>query len=191
MTMEFFYYRMQKEPWKIICDGEWRGTVWLPIPEDGESTPGSAEPRDVAMQLRDRMPIPRVDVSINPARGLVGVEAWFWIDGYAGAPLTNSTAAFGDLVEVQARVERYEWSFGDGTTLTSESPGQAYPARSSVRHMYERSSAGLPEGYSVDADFVFSVRYRVNGGSWIELPGITRSAHADYEVRESQAVIQR
>lgn len=191
MTMEFFYYRMQKEPWKVICDGEWRGTIWLPIPDEGESTPRSSDPRDIAMHLRDEMPIPRVDVSINPSRGLVGVDAWFWIEGYEGTPLTDSTDAFGDLVEVEARVNRYEWSFGDGTTLTSESPGQAYPARSSVRHLYERSSAGLPEGYGVDVTFVFTVRYRVNGGRWIELPGITRTAHADYPVRESQAVIGR
>lgn len=108
MSMEFFYYRMQKEPWKIICDGEWRGTVWLPIPEEGESTPGSAEPRDVAMRLRDRMPVPAVEVEINPLRGLVGAESWFWVDGYSGAPLTNSTDAFGELIEVEARVTRYE-----------------------------------------------------------------------------------
>lgn len=191
MTMEFFYYRMQKEPWKIICDGEWRGTVWLPIPDEGESTPGSSEPRDIALQLRDEMPIPRVEVSMNPTQGLVGVDAWFWIEGYSGLPLTNSTDAFGDLVEVEARVNRYEWSFGDGTTIESHSPGQKYPERSEVRHTYERSSAAFPSGYPVDVTFVFTVRYRVDGGPWIEIPGVTRQGRADYPVRESQAVIQR
>lgn len=191
MSMEFFYYRMRKEPWKIICDGEWRGTVWLPIPEEGGSTPGSAEPRDVAIRLRDSMPIPRVEIEINPSRGLVGAESWFWIDGYSGVPLTNSTDAFGELIEVEARVTRYEWSFGDGSTIVSETPGQAYPARSEVRHVYERSSLGLANGYVVEAAFVFAVRYRVNGGGWIELPGIMRMARGDYPVRESQSVIQR
>lgn len=143
------------------------------------------------MRLRDEMPIPRVTVEINPERGLAGAESWFWIEGYGGAAITDSTDAFGDLVEVEARVQQYEWSFGDGTTLMSQTPGRAYPERSEVRHMYERSSAGLLYGYPVDVTFVFAVRYRVDGGSWIELPGITRDAHADYPVRESQAVIQR
>ncbi|MCA1840131.1 MAG: hypothetical protein LC723_07360, partial [Actinobacteria bacterium] len=66
-----------------------------------------------------------------------------------------------------------------------------YPHRSSVRHVFERSSADFPDGYSIDVSFVFDVRYRVDGGGWTSLPGITRTAHADYRVRESQAVIQR
>ena len=35
------------------------------------------------------------------------------------------------------------------------------------------------------------VRYRVGGGGWIDLPGITRVAQAVYPVQESQAVIGR
>ena len=57
--------------------------------------------------------------------------------------------------------------------------------------MYERSSAGLAHGYPVEVTFTFDVRYRVDGGGWIELPGITRVASASYPVRESQAVIQQ
>lgn len=190
-TLEYWRYRMRKEPWYVVCNGEVKSVIWLDIPDEAGSAPAARDPRDIAMELRDEMPVPRVEVDINPSRGLVGVESWFWIDGYGGAPLTNSTDAFGDLVEVEARVTRYEWSFGDGATYVSESPGHAYPARSEVRHVYERSSAGLSNGYPVDAEFVFAVRYRVNGGAWIELPGITRTAHADYAVRESQAVIGR
>lgn len=190
-TLQYWRYRMQKEPWYVVCNGEVKSVIWLDISDEAGSAPASRDPRDVALELRDEMSVPRVDVEINPSRGLVGVESWFWIDGYGGAPLTNSTDAFGDLVEVEARVTRYEWSFGDGATDVSESPGHAYPQKSEVRHVYERSSAGLSSGYPVDAEFVFAVRYRVNGGAWIELPGITRTAHADYPVRESQAVIRR
>lgn len=191
LELQYWSFRMQKTPYYLYCDGAVKSVLWFDIPDAAGPMPPSTDPRDIAMRLRDEMPIPRVEVSINPSRGLAGVDAWFWIEGYAGTPLTDSTDAFGDLVQVEARVGRYEWAFGDGTTLASDSPGQPYPARSSVRHVYERSSAGLPAGYSVEVDFVFTVRYRVNGGGWIELPGITRTAQADYEVRESQAVIQQ
>lgn len=193
LTLDYFRFRMRKEAFYLICNGEYRGIVWIDIdlsdPSDGSGAPVS--PREVAERLRDRIPIPRASVDINPGSGVAGVESWFWIEGYDGRPITDATDAFGDLVEVEARVTRYEWSFGDGTTITSESPGEAYPRRSEVRHLYERSSAGLPHGYPVDATFVFTVRYRVDGGAWVEIPGITREAHADYPVRESQAVIQQ
>jgi hypothetical protein len=55
----------------------------------------------------------------------------------------------------------------------------------------QRSSLGPARGYAVEAGFVFSVRYRVGGGGWLELPGIERVAQAEYPVRESQAVIRQ
>lgn len=193
LTLDYFRFRMRKAAYYLICDGENRGIVWIDIDlSDPSDTSGEPiTPRDIAERLRDRIPVPRVDVEINPDGGVVGVESWFWIDGYDGTPITNSTDAFGDLIEVEARVTRYEWSFGDGSSSTSESPGRAYPSRSEVRHTYERSSAGFTDGYPVDVTFVFAVRYRVDGGPWTVLPGIRREAHADYPVRESQAVIQR
>lgn len=185
-------YYAHKVPYYLICDDGTTSIVWLDYTQrEGAPLEVSLDPHDVALRLRDRIPIPSVTVDINPGRGLAGVESWFWIEGYDGQPITDSTDAFGDQVDVEARVTRYEWSFGDGTTLASESPGRAYPHKSEVRHLYERSSAGLPDGYTVVVDFVFSVRYRVNGGGWIELPGITRSSSASYPVRESQAVIER
>jgi hypothetical protein len=193
IELEYWARRMHYAPYNLICNGEWEGVVWIEIvlDEDGDPLPPPSSPREVAERLRDRLPVPRVSVEINPDRGVVGVESWFWLDGYDGSTLRHSTDAFGWLVEVEARVTHYEWSFGDGAVITSESPGNEYPQRSSVRHVYERSSLGLHEGYSVEASFVFAVRYRVDGGSWTSLPGITRASQANYPVRESQAVIQR
>lgn len=143
------------------------------------------------MQLRDEVPMPTVGIHANPGVGLVATESWFWIEGYSGEPITSSTDAFGRPIEVEAKAERYEWHFGDGSSLVTTSPGRSYPQRSEVRHIYERSSAGTEGGYLVQARFVFSVQYRVGGGAPIELPGIIRTAAFRYPVRESQAVIAR
>jgi hypothetical protein len=178
-------------PYALVCDGETVGVIWLPIDGGGGAPAPALSPLDIAMSLRDRIPIPDVTIAVNPERGLVGVDSWFWIEGYDGEPITESTDAFGSRVDVEARVQRYEWSFGDGTTMKTESPGRPYPERSDVRHIYERSSLGHERGYPVEVGFFFSVRYRVDGGGWIDLPGIERVAEARYPVRESQAVIQR
>jgi hypothetical protein len=193
LVSEYWARRMRYAPYYLICDGQNRGVVWIEIDTTPPSNGGdqSRDPRDIALHLRDVIPIPRASVDINPGRGVVGVDSWFWLQGYRGASVKDSTNPFGQLVEVEATVTRYEWSFGDGTHITSESPGNPYPERSEVRHTFERSSAGYDAGYPIDVSFVFSVRYRIDGGPWIGLPGITRQAHTDYPVRESQAVIRR
>jgi hypothetical protein len=179
-------------PYTLVCDGEAVGVVWLPAEGGGDlSGPAILSPQEIAMQLREQIPIPNVTIGVNPDRGLVGVESWFWIDGYDGAPINESTDAFGRRVEVEALVERYEWSFGDGKTMKTESAGRPYPERSDVRHVYERSSLGYANGYTVEVGFSFSVRYRVDEGGWIDLPGIERVAESRYPIRESQAVISQ
>ena len=191
LVNQYWAMHMQYAPYYVICGTEKRGIVWIEISlaTPGTSSGSSQNPRDVAMRLRDHMPVPLANVRINPGQGLVGTESWFWIQGYNGAPITDSTNAFGKVIKVQAVVTHYEWSFGDGATVTSDTPGQAYPSRSAVRHVYEQSSSGAQSGYGVVVNFVFTVRYRVGNGPWIEIPGITRTAQADYAVRESQAVI--
>jgi hypothetical protein len=174
----------------LYCDGEYVGLVWRKI-EDGSRPASPVAPGDVAMYLREEIPIPQATIRVNPETGLVGTESWFWIEGYSGEVISDSTDAFGRLVEVEASVTRYEWLFGDGAKFSSNSPGRPYPERSEVRHVYERSSAGVTTGYPIDVRFVFAVKDRVAGGPWIELPSISRSASFAYRVRESQAVISR
>jgi hypothetical protein len=180
-------------PFFVICDGHVRGIEWVGWqPSEQRRWPGNAQgPQEIARRLRDEIPIPNVKIEMNPQPGLVGIESWFWIEGFEGSPIEHSTDAFGRLVEVEASVLRYEWSFGDGSRFVARTVGDPYPARSDVRHVYERSSLGHPGGYSVQVAFVFSVRYRVDGGKWIDLPGITRVTQARYPVQESQAVIGR
>lgn len=177
------------DPYFLWCGNEMRGLVWLD-PNAGNPAQ-QMDPQTIAMHLRDEIPVPQAEIKINPNRGLVGVDSWFWIDGYDGSPIEESTNAFGQRVEVEASVTRYEWSFGDGETLAAKTVGRSYPHRSQIRHVYERSSAGLSSGYQVEVSFSFSVRYRIDGGGWIELPGISRVAATSYPVRESQSVIQQ
>ena len=177
------------DPYLLWCGNEMRGLVWL---DPNASSPAQQmDPQTIAMHLRDEIPVPHAEIKINPSRGLVGVDSWFWLDGYNGSPIQDSTNAFGQRVEVEAHVTRYEWSFGDGESLVAKTVGRTYPQRSQIRHLYERSSAGLATGFSVQVTFSFVVRYRVNGGGWIELPSISRVAETSYPVRESQSVIQQ
>ena len=147
----------------------------------------SVDPLVLAQRVRDHLRVPGLEIVSNPARGLVGLKTWFWIEG-GGQPLSDSLSAFGVRVDVQALPVSYQWDFGDGTTVTTASPGNPYPQRSPLTHVYERSSAGHPGGYRVSVATVFDVRWRANGGRWRTLPGITRTSERSYPVAESQAV---
>jgi hypothetical protein len=176
----------------LYCDGQWSGLVWVPISPGPRRAPTPADIRDEAMRLREEIPMRQVAIGVNPAgSGLVGVDAWFWVEGYRGEVIAHPTSAFGIPVEVEARPSSYRWSFGDGSVVESDSLGKAYPQRSEIRHTYERSSSGFASGYPVEIEFRFEVRYRLSVGPWIDLPPITRAARLDYAVRESQAVITR
>lgn len=173
----------------LYCDGQFVGLVWRKI--NPEPRPAPLTPMEIAERLRREIPLPAGSVRMNPDVGLVGAESWFWIEGYRGEPLTTSTDALGVPVTVEARPTTYLWSFGDGTTLETTAPGRAYPERSEVRHVFQQSSWSMPGGYPVEVRFGLSVRYTINGGDWVDLPPITRTASARYQVRESQAVLSR
>jgi len=184
------YPTVKTFPFFVWCDGQLRGLVFLDWhPSEGSSIL-DADPHTVAMQIRDQMPIPAVQIAANPDRGMAGVKTWFWVTGYDGRPLERTTPAFGSKVQVRAEPAKYRWDFGDGTIIETTDPGHPYPQASDVIHTYERSSAGLENGYTVQVTFVFDVSYRVNGGPWQPLPGISRTATDDYPVQETQAVIQ-
>lgn len=151
------------------------------------TAPPSVDPLVLAEKVRDRLPIPDLEISSNPGRGLVGLKTWFWLEG-GGHALSDSLSAFGVRVDVQALPVSYQWDFGDGTVMTSGSPGNPYPQRSSVTHMYESSSAAYQDGYAVSVTTDFEVRWRTNAGRWRALPGISRTSERFYSVAESQAV---
>lgn len=175
-------YGEQVRHYILTCDGVPTGYGWR-VPR-GPLPPRTVQ--EIARRIRDEIPMPGVELRANPAVGIAGLEAWFWAEGYAGDPIFETRDVLGRTFKVVAAPARYLWDFGDGTTpVGSASLGQAYPLRSEVRHVYESMSAGYP----VQVRFVFDVRYQVDGGEWIELPSIERTASTSYRVGEIRTVV--
>ncbi len=182
-------------PWTVQCSDGFFGVVWVPTDADPANVKvvvGPADPIDpgtIAAELRDHLPVPHVTISANPNVGLVALPSWFWVDGYDRSPIRASDTLGGVTVEVEIAPQHYSWSFGDGTTLKTTSPGRPYPAESDVRHAYEQSSLGAGGAFAVTVEISFSARYRVNGGAWQSLDAITRSLTRDYPVQQLQSVL--
>lgn len=179
----------------------------------GAAPRAAPDPRRVALQVRDHVPLPDVRIGANPTLGLVGLSSWFWVENYDGRPFglerrvevppvvdpdvpTDEVPANDPrrrpetfTVAVTVRPSRYEWSFGDGTTLLTPSLGKPYPAESDVQHTYEHSSLQSPNGFPVRLTIEFAAEYRVNGGAPQPLPPLRRTYEGAHRVQEIQPVL--
>ncbi|HLZ26534.1 MAG TPA: hypothetical protein VKV73_04360 [Chloroflexota bacterium] len=48
------------------------------------------DPRPLALRMEADLPPPDLRIGMNPARGMVAVPTWFWVEGYDGGPLGAS-----------------------------------------------------------------------------------------------------
>jgi hypothetical protein len=184
--LEELYSQQGANLFSITC-GAYTDVRLLRTGPDGQPLqPGpTVDPFQLALSARDRLPVPQGTIEANPTRSLVGLPTLFWYSGYDGRPLTRIVSAFGVSVEVEATPTSYRWAFGDGTTLTSEGLGRAYPARSPIAHTYQTARPAV----TVRCRFAFAVRWRTGGGPWAPLPPLARTASTTLEVAETQTVI--
>lgn len=169
------------QPYHVWCGTKYLDTVWIRPQQFG------VDPLDLAQRLLRDLPYPAASVGTNPrARGLTGLETWFWVDGYTGAPINDVITAFGMRVEVDATPTSVSWDFGDGTTAKGLGLGFAPPARSNIVHTFETRAR---PAFSVRALIMLSVRWRLNGGPWQVLDPVLRTAVRRYPVVESRAAL--
>ena len=172
------------------------------------------DPYQIALNLLDHVPLPNVQINENPALGLVNLPGWFWINGYDGKPFGDSQTvtippAVGPnvpftqvpaddpsrqptsfTVSVQVWPTGYQWSFGDGSSLVTQSLGQSYPAQSDIQHVYQTSSLRTQNGFPVQVTVVFAAQYQVNGGGAQGLPSMSHAYAATYPVQEAQSLLK-
>ena len=147
---------------------------------------------------------PSIDLRTSPPVGLVGIEQWFWVEGYDGAPVVSLHDVVGHRVELTLEPATVAWSFGDGSSSGLEgvaglgrdaTDGRSGGGESPVAHRYrDRStSAGAPDGdYEVAVTIELSVRYTLDGAGPFDVePPLSAAAAAPLVVREAQAVLHR
>lgn len=140
------------------------------------------------------VPLPQVQVRMNPDLGLVNLPTWFWAVGYQGQALTASRSWSAPYepttIVVRYTVARYIWDFGDGGQVETLSLGQAYPEASDITNVYRWSSRTEPGGqFHPSLTIEWRVEYRVDGGPPQPLPAVQRRYEASYPVQQLQPII--
>jgi hypothetical protein len=140
--------------------------------------------QDVVSAIR-RVGIPAGEVTA-PGYTLVNLETTFYTDVQ---PLTRTLSIIGYTVDVDITPTAYTWHWGQRETSTTHTPGAPYPS-TDVTHTYLHHTAdGRPASLSVDVEY--TARYRVDGGSWIDiLDTITITGPATtLPIRQASAVL--
>lgn len=173
----------------VSCDREVLGTTWVG-PSDALA-PQAARAVDIAAiaerVLRD-IPVGHVTIGRRPQqRALTGVPLYAWVEGHDGRPVVETVRELGVTVDVRVVLDRVTWDFGDGTPPVDAGLGEAWPQRSSVHHVYAASTPAAQPA-RLAATLTLSAGYRVDGGPWLALAPLTRSAEVAQDVDEVQAV---
>ncbi len=128
----------------------------LPRPEDVTWEQILAEYKDVLF--------PGLGVKVQPkGRTLVNLDTVVYTD--QSKVSVNTVTLLGFPVVVEATPMSYTWNFGDGKTLTTTSPGKAYPAKEIV-HRYMKSG-----DVRVTLTTNYAARYNVAGTGWQYVDG--------------------
>ena len=82
---------------------------------------------------------------------------------------------------VTATATSYRWVFGDGSALTTESPGAPYPAKT-VTHRYADAQVTM----SPHVEVTYAAKFRVNGGGWQDIPDTITTVGPPTDVRVAE-----
>lgn len=146
--------QLANESWQVLRTQCFGGTP-------PEFTPPEVTPAMVLTALR-RVGLPELTTHVQPAgRTLVNFDTIFYTDP---EPVALQLTILGQGVDVAAESSSYRWVFGDGTVITTESPGGPYPSKEIV-HRY--TDADVTVAARVEA--AYSARFRVSGGDWQQI----------------------
>ena len=87
----------------------------------------------------------------------------------------------GYRVQVEGTPVRYRWVHGDGTTQVTTNPGRKHPNHT-VTHRFVRDG-----NLRMRVDTIYSVRYRINGGSWQRLSSTITATGPNVPIRVHEA----
>jgi hypothetical protein len=127
-----------------------------------------------------RIGLPAVEAHTQPAgKTLVNFDTIFYTEA---EPFTRTITLLGQQVDVEATPVGYVWHHGDGTVDETDSPGAPYPSKEITYRYQDAHTTVRPS-----VDVVYGARFRVNGGSWQDIPQQVTVAGPETDLRVSEA----
>lgn len=160
---------------------------WTQLPGSyclGPDDPGMPTIGQVIAQVQrafQDLPLPVAGVRVDPApTSLVNIPTAFFAGGQQEATFTPTI--LGTQVSITATPAQWQWTWGDGTSMTTDNPG--VPKRPVVAHEYTRSA-----DYSVGVTTTWTGTFTVAGSPevfQIRTPAIVQTPPVTVQVREAR-----
>ena len=148
--------------WAMLPNGAWNiigNQCWGDAPPDRRLP--QVTPAMVLSEIR-RVGLPTLTTQIQPeGKTLVNFDTIFFTDPQ---PVNLDLTILGQAVQVEASPSSYRWVFGDGSSMTTESPGAPYPSKEVVHRYADADVTVRPH-----VETVYTARFRVNAGGWQEI----------------------
>jgi hypothetical protein len=120
---------------------------------------------DEVFRYFQTLPLPQLTTKQQPpGNGLVGLPVIFFTDGPTTQTFTLDIRGF--TVDITAHATAFTWHTGDGTHLTTTTPGAPYP-KHTITHDYASG------GYTASLTTTWTATFRIDGGTTVPVPGST------------------
>jgi hypothetical protein len=129
------------------------------------------------------LPLPQLTTHQQPpGNGLVNLPVIFYTDGPTTQTFTVDIRGF--RVVITAGATRFTWHTGDGTDVTSTSPGAPYPHQT-VTHDYRAGT------YTANLTTTWGATFTLDGGPAQQVPGTTTTdgPPVTFSVLQARAVL--
>ncbi|GAB3246833.1 hypothetical protein GCM10027425_02370 [Alteromonas gracilis] len=128
----------------------------------------------------EQVPVPELSSQTQPVdKTLVNFDTIFYVDAQ---PMTETVTLLGQQVTLFIEPSTYRWDHGDGSEVTTYSPGAAYPSKEIV-HRYTDARQTVRHQVSID----WTATYSVNGGPAQPVPGTVTTVGPETPLRISEA----
>ncbi|GAB3250790.1 hypothetical protein GCM10027425_08370 [Alteromonas gracilis] len=128
----------------------------------------------------EQVPVPELSSQTQPVdKTLVNFDTIFYVDAQ---PMTETVTLLGQQVTLFIEPSTYRWDHGDGSEVTTYSPGAAYPSKEIV-HRYMNARETVRHQVSID----WTATYSVNGGPAQPVPGTVTTVGPETPLRISEA----
>ena len=131
-----------------------------------------------------RVGLPAMTVQVQPAgQTLVNFDTIFYTEP---STFARTLEILGRVVEVEARPSRFLWTYGDGRSQITTTPGAPYPAKTIVHRYRDAHVTVHPR-----VDVVYTAQFRVDGGEWQDIPETITipGPSVDLRIREATPVL--
>ena len=129
-----------------------------------------------------RLPLPPSRLVIQPPGGrtLVNFATNFYTTDTE--PILREVTLLGRRVTIRATPSSYAWTFGDGRSRTTSSPGAAYPELA-ITHAYAHHGRFRPHLATT-----YRGEFRVGAQGWRQIPGTVTIAGPSQPLRVVEAI---